>query len=165
MRTATLTYNQHDTATCIILPNQTLWITVPKGSILHFGDLALFHLTEDKYQTELKISPFVKQHSFILDPELEERIKEEGSQLIDLTPVDTALKAIAHIPPAVAPIILSWSAIDTGLCISTIVGYVVTLTLAFLLHKHVNAVQESFNKCTSGVRTFSDVIKPTRTRT
>ncbi len=44
-----------------------------------------------------------------------------------------------------------WSAADTALCISTIIGYVVTLILAFLLHKRVNAVQESFNKCTSGV--------------
>ncbi len=48
-------------------------------------------------------------------------------------------------------IIRSWSAADTALCISTIVGYVVTLTLAFLLHKRVDAIQESFNKCTSGV--------------
>ncbi len=149
-RTATLTYDQHDTATRIILPNQTLWITVPKGSILHIDDLALYHLTDNEYQAE-KISPFFKQHSFILDPELEERIKEEGMQLIDLTLVDTALEAIARLPHAGVPLIRSWSDADTALCISTIVGYVVTLTLAFLLHKRVNAVQGSFNKCTSGV--------------
>ncbi len=89
-RTATLTYDQHDTATRITLPNQTLWITVPKGSILHIDELALYHLTDDEYQAEIEISPFFKQHSFVLDPELEERIKEEGTQLIDLTPVDTA---------------------------------------------------------------------------
>ncbi len=99
---------------------------------------------------EIEISPFFKQHSFVLDPELEEKIKEEGL-LIDLTLVDTALEAIAHNPHAGAPIIWSWSAPDTALCISTIVGYVVTLTLAFLLHKRVNAVQESFNKCTSDI--------------
>ncbi|KAF4100048.1 hypothetical protein G5714_018244 [Onychostoma macrolepis] len=80
-RTATLTYDQHDTATRIILPNQTLWITVPKGSILHIDEIALYHLTDDEYQAE--ISPFFKQHSFVHDPELEERIKEEGTQLID----------------------------------------------------------------------------------
>ncbi len=40
-RTASLIYDQNDTATHIILPNQTLWITVPKGSILHIGELAL----------------------------------------------------------------------------------------------------------------------------
>ncbi len=70
---------------------------------------------------------------------------------MDLTPVDTALEAIARLPPDGAPIIRSWSAADTALCISTKVGYVVTLTLAFNLHKRVNAVQESFNRCTSGV--------------
>ncbi len=106
------------------MPNQTLWITVPKGSILHIDELALYHLTDDEYQAEIEISPFFKQHSFVLDPELEERIKEEGTQLIDLTPVDTALEAIARLPPAGAPIIRSWSAADTALCISTIVGYV-----------------------------------------
>ncbi len=150
-RTTTLTYDQHDTATRIILSNQTLWITVPKGSILHIDDLVSYHLTDDEYQAEIEISPFVKQHSFVLDPELEERIEEEGTQLINLTPVDTALEAITHLPPASVPLIQSWSAADTALCISTIVGYVVTLTLAFLLHKRVNAVQESFNKCTSGI--------------
>ncbi len=63
----------------------------------------------------------------------------------------TALEAIARLPPAGAPIIRSWSAADTALCISTIVGYVMNWTLAFLLHKRVNVVQESLNKCTSGV--------------
>ncbi len=78
-------------------------------------------------------------------------IRLKSKFLIDLIPVDTALEAIARLPPAGAPIIRSLSAADTALCISTIVGYVVTLTMAFLLHKRVNAVQESLNKCTSGV--------------
>ncbi len=95
-RTATLTYDQHDTATRISLLNQTLWITVPKGSILHIDDLALYHHTDDEYQAEIEISPFFKQLSFVLDPEVEERIKEEGTQLIDLTPVDTALEVFAR---------------------------------------------------------------------
>ncbi len=42
-RTSTLTYDQHDTAMRISLPNQTLWITVPKGVILHI-ELALYYL-------------------------------------------------------------------------------------------------------------------------
>ncbi len=118
-QTATLTYDQHDTATRIILPNQTLWMTVLKGLILHIDDLAFYHLTNDEYEAKLKISP--SQNSFVLDTELEERIKDEGSQLIDLTPVDTALEAIACLPHAGSPIIRSWSAADTALCISTIV--------------------------------------------
>ncbi len=63
----------------------------------------------------------------------------------------TALEAIARLPPAGVPIIRSLSTADTALCISTIVRYVVTLTLAFLLRKRVNAVQESLNKYPSGV--------------
>ncbi len=78
-------------------------------------------------------------------------IRLKSKCLIDLILVDTTLEAIARLLPAGVPIIQSWSATDTALCISTIVGYVVTLTMAFLLHKRVNAVQESLNKCTSGV--------------
>ncbi len=57
-RTATLTCDQHDTATRINLPNQTLWITVPKGAILHIDELALCHLTDDEYQAQIEISWF-----------------------------------------------------------------------------------------------------------
>ncbi len=51
----------------------------------NIDELALYHLNDDEYQAEIEISPFFKQHFFILDPELEERIKEEGTQFIDLT--------------------------------------------------------------------------------
>ncbi len=55
-RTATLTCDQHDTAMRINLPNQTLWITGPKGAILHIDELELYHLTNDEYQAEIEIS-------------------------------------------------------------------------------------------------------------
>ncbi len=67
-------------------------------------------------------------------------------QLIDVTLVDTALEAIARLPPAGAPIIRSFSAADTALCISTIVGYIVTLTLAFLLHKRSERCSRVFQQ-------------------
>lgn len=94
VQTATLSYNQHDTAMHVTLLNQTMWINIPRGSILHINDLALYHLSDDEYKTELQISPLFKQHSFTLDSKLEQRIKEGGTQLIDLTPVNTALEAI-----------------------------------------------------------------------
>ncbi len=62
-------YPQHDqppshaintTATTRInLPNQMLWITVPKGVILHIDELALYHLTDDEYQVEIEISYWI----------------------------------------------------------------------------------------------------------
>ncbi len=33
-----------------------LWITVPKGVILHIDELALHHLTDDEYQVKIEIS-------------------------------------------------------------------------------------------------------------
>ncbi len=102
------------------LPSHTINTTLPRALfcptkncplwIIHIDDLALYHLSNDEYQAEIEISPLFKQHSFVLDPELEERIKEEGMQLIDLIPADTASEAIARLPPAGTPIIRSWSA-------------------------------------------------------
>ncbi|ROL46747.1 hypothetical protein DPX16_12640 [Anabarilius grahami] len=54
-RTATLSYNQHDTAIHVTLLNQTMWINIPKGSILHIDDLALYHLSDNENKTELEI--------------------------------------------------------------------------------------------------------------
>ncbi len=36
-----------------------LWITVPKGAILHIDELALYHLTDDEYQVEIEISYWI----------------------------------------------------------------------------------------------------------
>ncbi len=106
-----------DTATRISLPNQTLWITVPKGSILHIDELALYHLTDDEYQPKSKSHPFSSSIPLSSIQNWKKGSRREGTQLIDLTPVDTALEAIARLPPAGAPIIRSWSAADTALCI------------------------------------------------
>ncbi|XDV29270.1 hypothetical protein PO909_032407 [Leuciscus waleckii] len=54
VRSATLTYDQHDTATRVNLLNQTMWIQVPRGAMLHLDDLALYHLPSEEYQSELE---------------------------------------------------------------------------------------------------------------
>ncbi|KAL1258488.1 hypothetical protein QQF64_009065 [Cirrhinus molitorella] len=71
IRTATLTYDQHDTATRVSLPNQSMWIQVPKGAILHLGDLALYHLPSEQYQSEVEIPVFFRDYNLTLNPELE----------------------------------------------------------------------------------------------
>ncbi|KAF7709993.1 hypothetical protein HF521_016843 [Silurus meridionalis] len=80
IRTATLTYDKHDTATRVSLPNQNMWIQVPKGAILHLGDLALFHLPSEEYQSEVEITDIFKNHNLTLGPELELRIEEGGGK-------------------------------------------------------------------------------------
>lgn len=124
-RVATLTYDQHNTATWITLPNQNLWISVPKGVLLHIEDLALYHLPTHTYENELKISPFFQQYSLELDPALEQCIQYEGTQTIHLTLVDTALQPLTWQPLG--------SAADTALCIATALSYLVNLNFSLIL--------------------------------
>ena len=97
MCTATLTYNQQDTTSRVNLLNQSMWIQVPKGAILHLADLALYHLLSKEYQTALEF-PSSKNYNLTLDPELELWSEERGSQLIDIAPVNTALQALSRLP-------------------------------------------------------------------
>ncbi|RXN04868.1 vacuolar sorting-associated 13A-like protein [Labeo rohita] len=153
---ATLTYDQHDTATRVSLPNQSMWIQVPKGAILHLGDLALYHLPSKEYQSEIEIPAFFRNQNLTLEPELELSIEEGGSQTIDITPLDTALQALSRLPVLNNfPVARSWTAADTALCLATAVGYTLTLGLAFVLFNRVNGVQRSMNRCTAALpRTF-----------
>ncbi|RXN12742.1 hypothetical protein ROHU_009981 [Labeo rohita] len=156
IRTATLTYDQHDTATRVSLPNQSMWIQVPKGAILHLGDLALYHLPSKEYQSEIEIPAFFRNQNLTLEPELELSIEEGGSQTIDITPLDTALQALSRLPVLNNfPVARSWTAADTALCLATAVGYTLTLGLAFVLFNRGNGVQRSMNRCTAAIpRTF-----------
>lgn len=156
LHTATLTYDQHDTATRVNLPNRSMWIQVPKGAILHVGDLALYHLPSEEYQAEVEIPSFFKDHSLTLEPELEQSLEEGGSQMIDITPIDTALQALSRRPAQTNfPVARSWTPADTALCLATAVGYTLTLGLAFALFNRVNVVRRSINRCTAALpRTF-----------
>lgn len=150
--TATLTYDQHDTATRVSLLNQSMWIQVPKGAILHVDDLALYHLPSSEYESELEIPSFFKDHNFTLGPELELGIETGGSQLIDIAPLDSALQALSRQPPlTTSPVIRAWSAADTALCISMVVSHLLTLGLAFILYRRLNEVRSSTVKLTKAV--------------
>ncbi|KAL1277411.1 hypothetical protein QQF64_024084 [Cirrhinus molitorella] len=46
------------------------------------------------------------------------------------------------------PVVRSWTAADTALCLSTAIGYALTLGLAFILYRKVNEMQESVGRCT-----------------
>ncbi|XP_067234662.1 E3 ubiquitin/ISG15 ligase TRIM25-like [Chanodichthys erythropterus] len=83
---ATLTYNQHSTATRVNLPNPSKWIQVPLGSILHRSHLAVHCLSSKEDQSELEIPSSPRDHHHTLDPGMELRIDKGGSQLSDRLP-------------------------------------------------------------------------------
>ncbi|KAK2867638.1 hypothetical protein Q8A67_025755 [Cirrhinus molitorella] len=87
-------------------------------------------------------------YDFTLSPELEMRIAEGGPQLIDITPIDQSLQALDQMPAlANLPVVRSWTAADTALCLTTTLGYALTLGLSFILYKKVNGMQESVSRC------------------
>ncbi|KAF7699138.1 hypothetical protein HF521_003880 [Silurus meridionalis] len=60
------------------------------------------------------------------------RIEEGGRQMIDITPVDTALQALSRLPvPTNFSVARAWTAADTALCISTIIGCTAALPRVF----------------------------------
>ncbi|ROJ30510.1 hypothetical protein DPX16_23591 [Anabarilius grahami] len=96
--TATLTYHQHDIATHVSLPHQSMWIQVPPDAITQLNNLASYHLSSEEDQSELEIPSSSRNHNHTLDPGLELRIEKGGSQLSDITPVDTVLQALSRLP-------------------------------------------------------------------
>ncbi|KAJ8333922.1 hypothetical protein SKAU_G00412410 [Synaphobranchus kaupii] len=51
----TMSYDRHDTATRMKLPNQTVFVRVPQGTTVHIEDIVLHHLDSQTYETEIKI--------------------------------------------------------------------------------------------------------------
>ncbi|KAL1268893.1 hypothetical protein QQF64_034256 [Cirrhinus molitorella] len=128
-----------------------MWIQVPKGAILHLGDLALYHLPSEQYQSEVEIPALFRDYNLTLNPELELSIEERGSQMINITPIDTALQALSRLPvlPSFS-VGRAWTAADTALCFATAIGYTLTLGLALRLFNRVNRVQRSMSRRSAG---------------
>ncbi|KAK2910826.1 hypothetical protein Q8A67_002959 [Cirrhinus molitorella] len=97
-----------------------------------------------------------RDYNFTLSPELEMGIAEGGPQLIDITPIDQALQALDQMPAlANLPVVRSWTIADTALCLTTTIGYALTLGLSFFLYKRINGMQESVSRCMAAfLRTF-----------
>ncbi|XDV44794.1 hypothetical protein PO909_013033, partial [Leuciscus waleckii] len=114
--------------------------------------LALYHLPSEEYQAELEIPSFFKNRNFTLDPELEDWIEKGGPQVIDIAPLDSALQALSRLPILnTSPVVQTWTAADTALCITSILGHALALGLAYILYKRINAIRTSTAKLTEAV--------------
>lgn len=49
-----MTYEPHDSTT-LNLPNQTVFLKVPEGAIVHIDDLALYQLPDDRIDTDIEM--------------------------------------------------------------------------------------------------------------
>ena len=122
--------------------DQTIWVEVPQNAIIHVDDIALYYLNPEQFEAVIELPDFFSKHALQLAPSTITQIQFEGSQTIDLTPVDEVLKEIASREGApIQPITYSWSASDTVLAIGVSLGYVFVFILAYLYAKRGNALQ------------------------
>lgn len=161
--TATLAYDRHDTSSRVELPDQTFWVSVPEGAILHIDDLALYHLNADQYESEIEISDFFDERTLELNSQTVTQIQYEGMQTIDVGPVDAVLKEIASQTKAPhQPLSYSWSTPDMVLAATIGLGYILIFGIAFLYAKRTKALQCKLNKQNEKWSKILKRLKPTR---
>lgn len=71
VNTPVITYDYHDTATPIHLPNESMLNQGPVGAILHIEHLALYNFDTDRHDVEIEmIDAFFKEHTLEVDKSL-----------------------------------------------------------------------------------------------
>lgn len=149
LSTGTLVYDRHDTSSRVSLPDQTFWADVPINAILHIGELALYYLNPDQYEAEIELPEFFAEKAVELTSATLDLIQFEGSQLIDLTPLeDTISEMESRQPLSVQPILYSWSSPDTLLAIWVTVVSMIGSTISIIAFKNHNKLKAQFVRFT-----------------
>ncbi|CAB1320143.1 unnamed protein product [Coregonus sp. 'balchen'] len=82
---ATMTYERHDSTTQLNLPNQTIFVKVPEGAIIHIDDLALYQLPDDRIDIDIEMPDTFAKRSLELPPAIQNQIQYEGPMTVDLS--------------------------------------------------------------------------------
>ncbi len=86
-----MSYDCHDTATKLTLPNQTVFLSVPQGATVHIDDIILHHLSPDRHDIEIEIMDAFVGHKFTIDDTLQRQLLAEGTKLVKFNPKPTGL--------------------------------------------------------------------------
>lgn len=146
------TYGQHDTAMRLTLPDQTFWADVPPNAVLHIGNVVLYHLSPEQYESEVEISEFFSQHTLDLSMPTLNKIQFKGSRTISLTPLNEVLKELEEAKQAPnQPLVYTWSTPDTMLALTVGIGYIPAIIIIITLCKSLKSLSNQLNKCTKGM--------------
>lgn len=136
---AIMSYDRHDTATKLSIPNQTVFLTVPQGATVHIDDIILHHLSPDKHDTEIEILDAFVGHNFTIDDTLHSQIMAEGTKLLKFILKPSGLTATFsnHLnkqwyqdhPVSIAAL---------GLLLS---GWIITAIIAHVMYRYIQSLQ------------------------
>ncbi len=134
-----MSYDRHDTATKLTLPNQTVFLTVPQGATVHIDDIILHHLSPDRHDIEIEIMDAFVGHNFTIDDTLERQLLAEGTKLVKFNLKPTGLTATfssyagrqlhQNHPISIAAL---------GLLLT---GWIVTAIIAHAMYKYIQKLQ------------------------
>lgn len=144
---AIMTYNRHDTATPIHLPNETMLIQIPVGAILHIKHLALYHLDADVHSVEFEITDAFKGHTLAVDNSLRNQVLFEGPKLAKISLQLGSLQATPVEPkPKRVPFTWGWDISDSLLLIFTLCGWATMGLLGWTLYQRIHKLQVSLSE-------------------
>eukprot|EP00064_Thunnus_orientalis_P026105 superscaffoldBa00015339_g26578 len=133
-----MAYDRHDTTTKLTLPNQTMFLTVPQGATIHFGDIVLHHLNPDQHDTEIEIMDAFRGHNLTIDDTLQQQLLAEGTKLVkfSLKPSGLTTAYFSHTSSPSQEHHVSWAAF--GLLLS---GWVITAVIAHIMFRYIGRLQ------------------------
>lgn len=137
---ALLTYDRHDTATKLTLPNQTMFLKVPQGATVHIDDVVLHHLDSERHEVDIEILDAFKGHNLSIDISLHQQLLVEGTKVVkfSLKPAGLTTSFARHgsqSPPYVENPI---SLVALGLLLS---GWIITAIAAHVMYKYIQKLQ------------------------
>lgn len=131
-----ISYDQHNTATRMKLPNQTSLLSVPLGATVHVGDITLHHLSSDQYETEVEMPNAFPGHELEINATLQEQLLLEGTKTVQFslhpTGIDTMFLRYRSTPSSDQGSLIYQ--ISLGLLVS---GWVITVFIAITLHRYI----------------------------
>ena len=102
------------------------FLNVGKDNILHIGDMALYHISNNIIETEIEMSQYFKSHTFKLDTLTEKNVRA-APQRINLEAFDREIRSVTSDLPSL-PFFDLWSKPDSVLSL----GILGIITIGFL---------------------------------
>ncbi|KAL2078964.1 hypothetical protein ACEWY4_024708 [Coilia grayii] len=149
-----MSYDQHDTATRMKIPNQTVFLSVPQGATIHVGDITLHHLSTDRYDTEIEMIDAFQGYDLEINDTLQQQLLVEGTKTVKFSLGPTGISTMfSHYQTRQSSDLGStMSLIALGLLLS---GWVITAGIAYMLHKYINTLHAKLDKIVSVPDCFS----------
>ncbi|XP_060793282.1 uncharacterized protein LOC132896459 [Neoarius graeffei] len=140
-----VSYDQHNTATRMKIPNETSLLSVPLGATVHVGDITLHHLSADQYETEIEMPDAFPGHELEINSTLQAQLLLEGTKTVqfDLKPTGIATTFLNN---------RANPSSDQGSLISRIAlgflagGWVITVFIAITLHRYILTLHRKLDK-------------------